>query len=221
MAEDVQYSGPANGSVLKDSGYSIPFFTAASIFLLGAIALYSLTGYILYEMSARGWALDVRFLSKEEHPYLDPTPLNDREKYQFWGAVLTHVFAPILSLVSAIICTIVGMKFLKSSGVVDNYVIPSSDFKLLAPAIQKADEKAITQYIRLSSLSGVTGTFTKIGFTGLPLATMMLTLVLGMVGLFNENFFELSKLTLGAFLGSFVQRQSARTENEGARDLNY
>jgi hypothetical protein len=56
--------------------------------------------------------------------------------------------------------------------------------------------------------SGATGTFTKIGLTGLPLATILLTIFLGVAGLVNAQFFDLAKLTLGAFLGSFVQRQS-------------
>ena len=54
----------------------------------------------------------------------------------------------------------------------------------------------------------MTGTFTKVGLTGLPLATIILTIMLAILGIFNPQFFDLAQLTLGAFLGSYVQKRS-------------
>jgi hypothetical protein len=61
--------------------------------------------------------------------------------------------------------------------------------------------------VRLSSLSGATGTATKLGLTGLPLATVGLTIFFSAISIFGaQGFLDLAKLTLGAFIGSFVQR---------------
>jgi hypothetical protein len=114
---------------------------------------------------------------------------------------------------AAAVCVYVGIKLLGAAGAVSAQVIPTKEYDLLAPAIRDGNEQAISQYIRLSSLSGVTGTFTKVGLTGLPLATIILTIVLAILGIFNTQFFDLAQLTLGAFLGSYVQKQSE------ARDL--
>ena len=52
-----------------------------------------------------------------------------------------------------------------------------------------------------------------IGLTGLPLTTVILTLVFAAIALLpidaesKKSFMDLTKLTLGAFIGSFVQRQ--------------
>jgi hypothetical protein len=132
--------------------------------------------------------------------------LPTRDWANYVGRILEFVIMPLFLLVAAIVCTFVGMRLLKSSGAVTTQVIAPQDYPVLGPAIAAGNENAITQFIRLSSLSGVTGTFTKVGLTGLPLATIALTLLLGFAGLYNAQFFDLAKLTLGAFLGSFVQR---------------
>jgi hypothetical protein len=62
--------------------------------------------------------------------------------------------------------------------------------------------------VRLSSLSGFTGAFQKMGLTGLPLATVTLTLIFAGLAIYDkQSFLDLAKLTLGAFIGSFVQKQ--------------
>jgi hypothetical protein len=116
--------------------------------------------------------------------------------------------APLLCLIAAFMCSFLGIRLLKTSGAVATHVIAPQDYALLGPAIAGGNSNAIDQFIRLSSLSGATGTFTKVGLTGLPLATIVLTLILAILGIFNVQFFDLAKLTLGAFLGSFVQRQA-------------
>jgi hypothetical protein len=92
--------------------------------------------------------------------------------------------------------------------------IPVTDRQLLECLIKKS-EKPIDEYIRLSSLSRATGTATQLGLSGLPLITVGLTLVFAALAAgFSwykvmdaaASFFDLTKLTLGAFIGSFVQR---------------
>ena len=83
--------------------------------------------------------------------------------------------------------------------------------------------ESIDQYVRLCSLSGFTGTFTKLGLTGLPLTTVALTLIFAALALLptdpesQKSFFDLTKLTLGAFIGSFVQRQVEQRRTPGPK----
>ena len=53
-------------------------------------------------------------------------------------------------------------------------------------------------------------TFTKLGVTGIPLVTVVLTLIFSFIALtlseHSKDFLDLAKLTLVAFIGSFVQR---------------
>jgi hypothetical protein len=115
-----------------------------------------------------------------------------------------------LALVGSVACAIYGTKAMLSEGGAPKIVIPNSDRVLLEELIRAGNDKGIDQYVRLSSLSGVTGTYTKLGLTGLPLATIGLTLFFSIVSLFHpDRFLDLAKLTLGAFIGSFVQRNVA------------
>lgn len=175
------------------------FLSSGLLFLVASLCLYLLAGYMVYslrEYSIRG---------------LEDTgsrQLSDREVFNAVLQLLTIYLGPLFSLISAFICTRVGVRLLRSSGAVTTPVIAPQDYPVLGAAIAQANADAITQYIRLSSLTGITGTFTKVGMTGLPLATIFLTVFLALAGLVNAQFFDLAKLTLGAFLGSFVQRQS-------------
>jgi hypothetical protein len=185
------------------------FLMGGLAFLGTALILYVITGYMLFWLSQEGPNImvpgSVDFGPNAKEP---PGTLSQRDIYNFFGRILSIMLAPLLSLFSAIICTVVGIRLLRSSGAVTTQVISPQDYPILGPAISAGNEQAISQFIRLSSLSGLTGTFTKIGLTGLPLATIFLTIFLGILGLANPQFFDLAKLTLGAFLGSFVQRQS-------------
>ena len=74
-----------------------------------------------------------------------------------------------------------------------------------------AEKEPINQYIRVRSLSGFTGGFTKVGLTGLPLTTVGLTVLFTILALafYSEDkifssVFDLAKLTLGAFIGSYI-----------------
>jgi hypothetical protein len=122
----------------------------------------------------------------------------------------------------ACIAAFVGYKLTVASGAAAAPVIPKNDYELLAPLVAEGKSDAIDQYVRLSSLTRFTGTFTQLGLTGLPLATIFLTLFFSFLALFADQFLDLAKLTLGAFIGSFVQRQVERqnapsTGEAGAR----
>ena len=115
-----------------------------------------------------------------------------------------------IMFVSAVICAVVGYSLLSAAGAATKEVIPRSDYALLSSLVSEEKEKAIDLYVRLNSLSGATGFFTKIGITGLPLATIALSLIFTILGLTQASgtkLFDLANLTLGAFLGSYVQRQ--------------
>jgi hypothetical protein len=90
--------------------------------------------------------------------------------------------------------------------------IPQEDRKLLEKLIENGDTRAVELYVRLASLGGPTGTATKLGLTGLPLATIGLTIFFSIISLFVPSFLDLAKLTLGAFIGSFVQRSGEALE---------
>ena len=115
---------------------------------------------------------------------------------------------PLVLFFSALTCAFFGSRLLRAGGLTSAPVISAQDMVILGPAVSQANSDAITQWIRLNSLTGWVGFFTKIGLTGLPLATIVLTILLSLLGLVNTECFELAKLTLGAFLGSFVQRQA-------------
>jgi len=178
----------------------IVFLYSGLFFLFGALALFLLLGWSLYYISARGPAIEVTTEGSEA--------LTAKDIYNFYGRILSFFMAPLFIAVSAVVCTIIGTRLLRVVGAVSQQVIPPQDFALLAPAVRDGNEKAISEYIRLSSLSGITGTFTKVGLTGLPLATIILTITLSILGVFNAKFFDLAQLTLGAFIGSYVQKSS-------------
>jgi hypothetical protein len=69
----------------------------------------------------------------------------------------------------------------------------------------------------LRSLTDFTGTFTKLGLTGLPLATIGLTIFFALLFMYSteKDYMDLAKLTLGAFIGSFVQKQVGERQATG------
>jgi hypothetical protein len=156
-------------------------------------------------------------------------PVNFRFDF---GAADTSPFVALLALYlphgllffTTIASGYVGYKLVVASGASPENPIPPSNYGLLAPLIQDGKAEAIDQYVRLCSLSGFTGTFTKLGLTGLPLTTVALTLIFAGLALLptdpdsQKSFFDLTKLTLGAFIGSFVQRQVEQRRTPGPND---
>jgi hypothetical protein len=114
-------------------------------------------------------------------------------------------------------CVLYGARMMISEAQEAKLVITPEDRSLLEDLIRDGNEKGIDQYVRLSSLTGTTGTATKLGLSGLPLATVGLTLFFSIVAIFYpEGFMNLAKLTLGAFIGSFVQRNVSGERTAGA-----
>lgn len=126
-----------------------------------------------------------------------------------------------------------GKRLLTTVRLTDTRAIPIEDLSLVREAVIKGSSEPIDQYLRLRSLSGIAGNFTKLQVTGLPLATVFLTLVFAGIALLPlantqmpGQFLDLAKLTLGAFIGSFVQgrveqrkQQKAEAEGKSPADL--
>ncbi len=137
--------------------------------------------------------------------------------------VVALYFPHILLFIVTLVSGYIGYRLIVASGANPENPIPPSNYALLAPLIQEGKSDAIDQYVRLSSLSGFTGTFTKLGLTGLPLTTVALTLIFAALALLaaepdsQKSLFDLTKLTLGAFIGSFVQRQVEQRRTPGPK----
>jgi hypothetical protein len=128
-----------------------------------------------------------------------------------WTKIISGYAIHFLLAGITLVSVLIGYKITAASGANPTQVIPPQDYELLAPLVSDGKADSIEQYVRLSSLSGFTGTFTQLGLTGLPLATIFLTLLFAALTLWDaQNFLDLTKLTLGAFIGSFVQRQVER-----------
>ena len=135
--------------------------------------------------------------------------LNDKD-YAFIRFILPNALYVLLTAV-AIFSAYIGYRLTVAAGATRNPVIPAEDYALLSPLVKDGKTEAIDQYVRLSSLVKFTGTFTQLGLTGLPLATIFLTIFFSFLAIISgDSFLDLTKLTLGAFIGSFVQRQVER-----------
>jgi len=134
-----------------------------------------------------------------------PTQRPDLES-QLFAWFLENYTSHLVMLLGAFFLGFLGIRLLGAAGKGSPEVIPPEDRKLLEPLISAANHDAIREYVILASLAGFTGTFQKVGFSGLPLATVTLTLIFSALSFVEEEFLELAKLTLGAFIGSFVQK---------------
>ncbi len=133
------------------------------------------------------------------------------------GPALVSYFAskllvPFFLLLASLFGPAIGYALLRTAGTARREVIPRQDYILLSQILLSNNTTAIDDYIRLSSLTGAVGTFIKVGLSGLPLATIAITMAFSLLSLWTSDeklspqFFDLAKLTLGAFIGSFVQR---------------
>jgi hypothetical protein len=122
-----------------------------------------------------------------------------------------------------IVAAMLGKGLLTTVRLAETRSIPSEDLPLVQQAVIDGKSEPIDQYVRLRSLSGMSGTFTKLGISGLPLTTVALTLIFSFISLFPttnaQSFMDLAKLTLGAFIGSFVQRQVEQRRQESAQNM--
>ncbi|MGH7388040.1 MAG: hypothetical protein ACREM3_01090 [Candidatus Rokuibacteriota bacterium] len=133
---------------------------------------------------------------------------------------------------AAAVAALIGFGLIRNVRVGRKVVIPRQDREVLGAALQRSEDP-VAEYIRLSGLIGVTGVFQKLGVSGMPLATILMTIVLCLLALtagilraqgfeiaqtLLDGFMDLAKLTLGAFIGSFVtkRREDAGAEPRGA-----
>ena len=201
-AEDSLKTTIARPGLLAQRPPSV-FLYAGLFFLSVGLGLFILGGWSIFSLMLKGPIIEV----PGSFDAAASAVLTERDRYNFYGRILSFFLGPLLLFLSAAVCSFVGNRLLKSAGAVATQVIPPQDYELLSAAIRDGNEKAISEYIRLSSLSGTTGTFTKIGLTGLPLATIFLTILLALLGIYVPKFLDLAQLTLGAFIGSYVQKK--------------
>jgi hypothetical protein len=141
-----------------------------------------------------------------------------------WLDLVQQEAETISLLFIAVVAAMLGKGMLMSVQASTTATIPYEDYELIKKAVMDGKPEPIDQYVRLRSLSGMSGNFTKLGVTGLPLTTVFLTLVFSLISLLPVNddastaFLDLAKLTLGAFIGSFVQgrvEQRRSLDSEG------
>jgi hypothetical protein len=124
-----------------------------------------------------------------------------------------------------VFAALLGVKLIRAGGVSASDPLPvvnPKEWAVLSAAVNNRDDP-VGEYIRLSSLTGATGFFRKLDLAGLPLATIALTIFFAFLEVFfpDRKFIELTQLTLGAFIGSFVQKQVTTQNlrpNQGGRD---
>jgi len=150
------------------------------------------------------------------------TTLGENARFDgvFYQIAIENSRASFLIL-SSVLGSLLGAALLRSAFQATRQAISDEDRSLLEPLIKDANENAINQFVRVSSLTGLTGFFTKLGFTGLPLVTAALGILLILFAMVSQKLetskelMDLAKLVLGAFIGSFVQR---RVERNAASD---
>jgi hypothetical protein len=127
-----------------------------------------------------------------------------------WLGLVSAQSSTIVLLIIGVVCALLGLRLLTTTQNALARTIPKDDLVMIQDAVIAGKAEPIDQYVRLRSLAGWAGTFTKLGITGLPLVTVVLTLIFSLIALLPvakaTEFLDLAKLTLGAFIGSFVQR---------------
>jgi len=169
----------------------------------------------------------VEFLQGQSPFYIRPEQEHVSPDY-YTISIINLIVGVLVSYLPLVISIWVGLKFaaranalMRAAFYEQTSVVPQKDFDLVQAAIQKGDPGPITEYIRLVSLTGGAGIFQKIGLTGLPLVTLGLVIFFAVGVLFCDSgtetfkaFLDFTKLTLGAFIGSFVQRQVENRSRE-------
>ena len=174
-----------------------------------------LAGFFLILAAAFAFVYGIFYLIRVEPPERAPADIS------FWSVLSPHFHIEMV-VVIGLICALFGVRLFSKAGSLTSQVIRPEDRAFLVPLISSANKEAIGEYIRLASLSGFSGNFTKLGFTGLPLVTVGLTLILLAMAMvisdeeMRKGVFDLAKLMLGAFIGSFVQRNIEQEKFMGA-----
>jgi len=187
----------------KDPGVLQRIFTAGpqGVMQFGAI-LFTIAAVVAFTYGIFSLiTLDVKDVAKSD----------GKQAFDIWKDIVAPNFSTFALIFVGIVSALLGSRLFSKAGALTNRVVREEEREYLWPLITNANKDAISEYIRLASLTGFSGSFTKLGFTGLPLVTVALTLILLALTLatpekLQSAMFDLAKLTLGAFLGSFVQR---------------
>ena len=142
-----------------------------------------------------------------------------------WTELLAREASTLVLLLVGVVCALLGLRLLTTTQNALARTIPKEDLPMIQDAVVAGKPEPIDQYVRLRSLAGWAGTFTKLGITGLPLVTVVLTLIFSFIALLplerSDSFLDLAKLTLGAFIGSFVQRNvELRKQDAGSSNAH-
>ena len=142
-------------------------------------------------------------------------------QFESWIDLVQSETTTISLIIIAIVAASLGKSLVTTVRLAGARTIPYEDLPLIQQAVIDGKSEPVDQYVRLRSLSGMSGTFTKLGITGLPLTTVLLTLIFSFIALLPieqaASFLDLAKLTLGAFIGSFVQRQVEQRRQESSQ----
>ncbi len=144
----------------------------------------------------------------------------------FFNAVMAISSPAILILlIAGGLSAVAGFLCLDASNPSAPELMPPHDRRDLIEEISKGNTAAIELYLRLRNIRGVSGFFQKLGLSGLPIATIFITLVFTILavntaGKTSETLFDLAKLTIGAFIGSFVTRPGGKDDTRVPDHLN-
>jgi len=192
----------------SDSRGTASITWAGLIIMYVSVASFFATGYLLYKATSQ------------------VTSSGGLARGALHAADILSIYAPefILSGIG-VFTALLGVKLVRAGGLSPSDPLPvvnPVEWRILAAAITDNKDDPIGQYIRLSSLTGATGLFTKLGLSGLPLATIGLTMffaIISMIAPRDLHFYELTQLTLGAFIGSFVQKQVGALRDTAAKPV--
>jgi hypothetical protein len=189
--------------------------TAGFLLLFTGIVLLVGLGLYLYGVVVRT-PLFSEIKDAQAQVQAQGKPNFDLDEILAFLAIERWVPAVFIFLLSAL-CLFFARASFQSSGVLTSGIVPGRDRELVDQAIKNGNSEPIDQYIRLASLNGTIGMFTKVGLTGLPLATILLVVFFSLIAFYEAgtekyfvSFMDLTKLTLGAFIGSYVQRAVER-----------
>jgi len=182
-------------------------FLSAGGFLFLLVSLAALTAMFYFLATVKVDSLDITSVSDTRTIYA-----------QLISHYLRAYLGPFMMLLVSILASALGFAMIQVSGRATRRVINPDDRAVVTQMLLSNNQAGIDNYIRLSSLTGVIGAFTKLGLSGLPLATIALTVIFALMALITLNsdstskaMLDLCKLTLGAFIGSYVQKQTAVT----------
>ena len=138
----------------------------------------------------------------------------------------------------AAMAAVLGLILIRSSrsgtARVVRQVLPEEADKYLGPALLSSKDP-IGDWRKLAGLAGFTGVFLKLDLSGMPLATILMTFLFCILSItapllnfpdagnhvhFDQAtlataFLDMAKLTLGAFIGSFVTKGTTRDTEAG------